>query len=361
MIQASAVRIAIDARAYFQRTGIARYTRGLVAALAERADGCEILLLISDHHRPEELSLPPHITVQVSGAPWLGGEPERLVLEREAVAWRADLFHAIFPPVSLDRVPSVVTVFDVTPLTHPHLHQEVVRASFTERWTRLRTTRARLVAVSRATRQAMIEAGAADEHPAVIGIGLSPPFDAPLDDRSLASRTGVLFVGTLEPRKNAPLVIDAVRRLRQRGVDASLSIVGKTGWGDQDWSRQLPDEGSIRLLGFVPDEELLALYRRTAILVCPSEVEGFGLPVLEAMAQGVLPIVSNTPALVELVDEPACVTETSAAAIADTLALWLSDEPARVLATRHLSAHARRFSWPSIADAWLALYAELAA
>jgi glycosyltransferase involved in cell wall biosynthesis len=355
------VRIAIDARAYFQRTGIARYTRGLVTALAEREPRGQILLLISDHHRPEELSLPPHITVQVSGAPWLGGDDERRALEREAAAWRADLFHAIFPPIALDGVPSVVTVFDVTPLSHPHLHQEIVRASFADRWARLRTTRARLVAVSHATRTAALAAGTADPDPAVIGIGLSPPFDAPIDETSATARAGVLFVGTLEPRKNAPLVIDAVRRLRQRGFDTSLSIVGKTGWGDQEWSRQIPDDGSVRLLGYVPDEALLALYRRTSLLVCPSEVEGFGLPVLEAMAQEVLPIVSNTPALVELVDESSCVAQADAAAIEAALATWLSDEPARAAAARRLSARARSHRWPEIAEAWLALYANLTA
>ena len=206
------MRIAIDARAYFQRTGIARYTRGLVSALASQPAVHEFLLLISDHHRPDELSLPPHVTVQVSHAPWLGADEERRVLRQEAGAWGADLFHAIFPPIAFDDLPSIVTIFDVTPLTHPHLHQEVVRHAFSRAWDHLRGTNARLAAVSNATRAAILASGTPDPNPLVIGIGVSPPFDRRADEPSSA-RHGVLFVGTLEPRKNAPLVVDAVRLL----------------------------------------------------------------------------------------------------------------------------------------------------
>jgi glycosyltransferase involved in cell wall biosynthesis len=356
------VRIAIDARAYFQRTGIARYTRGLVSALAAARGGSrhEFLLLISDHHRPNEIDLPHHMTAQVSRAQWLAGDQEREALQAEALAWGADLFHAIFPPIGLDALPSVVTVFDLTPLTHPQLHQDLVRHIFTAAWDHTKTTAARLVACSQATREVMLATGVSDPDPAVIGIGLSEPFNQPFDQApppESSDRSGVLFVGTLEPRKKAHLVFDAISLLHRRGIDVPLTIVGKTGWGDQQWREHIPDASAVRCTGYVSDADLLALYRTAAILVCPSEVEGFGLPVLEAMSQGVMPIVSNTPALVELVADPRCIVEPTAAAIADALARWLADADGRTAIARSLHARAHCYSWSRIADAWLEFYA----
>jgi glycosyltransferase involved in cell wall biosynthesis len=357
------VRIAIDARAYFQRTGIARYTRGLVSALAAARGGSrhQFLLLISDHHRPNEIDLPHHMTAQVSRAQWLAGDQEREALQAEALAWGADLFHAIFPPIGLDALPSVVTVFDLTPLTHPQLHQDIVRHIFTTAWDHTKTTSARLVACSQATRDVMMATGVSDPNPAVIGIGLSEPFNQPFDqpppESTATARSGVLFVGTLEPRKKAHLVFDAISLLHRHGIEVPLTIVGKTGWGDQQWREHIPDASAVRCTGYVTDAELLALYRTSAILVCPSEVEGFGLPVLEAMSQGVLPLVSNTPALVELVADPRCIVEPTAAAIADALGRYLTDAAGRAAIARSLQARAQGYRWSRVAEDWLDFYA----
>ena len=209
------MRIAIDTRAYFQRTGIARYTRGLVAGLAARARDHEILLLISDHHRPDEIPLPGHMIAQVSSAPWLGGDEERRRLESEAQAWDADVFHAIFPPIAFDTLPSIVTIFDLTPLTHPQLHQEVVRTAFERAWIQMQTTGARLVAISQATRDAiaLVTGDAADAAADVIGVGLSPPFDQLPDTADPNTRRGVLFVGTLEPVSYTHLTLPTILRV----------------------------------------------------------------------------------------------------------------------------------------------------
>jgi glycosyltransferase involved in cell wall biosynthesis len=296
---------------------------------------------------------------QVSRAPWLAGDQEREALQAEALAWGADLFHAIFPPIGLDALPSVVTVFDLTPLTHPHLHQDIVRHIFTTAWDQTNTTSARLVACSQATREVMMATGVSDPDPAVIGIGLSEPFtQAPPTETG--ERSGVLFVGTLEPRKKAHLVFDAISLLHRHGIEVPLTIVGKTGWGDQQWREHIPDASAasaVRCTGYISDADLLALYRTSAILVCPSEVEGFGLPVLEAMSQGVLPIVSNTPALVELVADPRCIVEPTAAAIADALARWVSDHAGRTGITQALQARATNYRWSRVADDWLDFYA----
>lgn len=355
------VRIAIDARAYFQRTGIARYTRGLIGALATWAPKDEFLVLISDHHQADELPLPAHMTVQVSLAPWLAGDDEADRLGREAETWGADLFHAVFPPLAVATVPTVTTVFDVTPFTHPEAHQRGVREAFASAWQRSRRQHARLVAVSQATRDALLAWNPADRDPAVIGIGLSAPFDAPLPaDADASFRNGVLFVGTLEPRKNLGVAVDAVSRLAQDGTDVRLTIVGKPGWGDEA-GRTLADMPGVDLRGFVPDDDLLALYRQAAILVCPSRDEGFGLPVLEAMAQGVLPLVSPAPALTELVDTPHLVVECRGEAFAAAIRWWLDRPAERADVTARLQVRAREHSWQHVANQWVERYQSLLA
>jgi len=125
------MRIVFDARSYFMRTGIARYTRGLAHALAASPGRHEWLFLISDHHQPSEIALGSSaVEVRQSHAPWLGGAFEREALARESSEWSADIFHSVFPPHALATVRTITTVFDFSPLSHPDLHQEVVRSAF---------------------------------------------------------------------------------------------------------------------------------------------------------------------------------------------------------------------------------------
>ena len=143
-------------------------------------------------------------------------------------------------------------------------------------------------------------------------------------------------------------------------IATTLTVVGKTGWGDVPIAAAGMASGRVHLTGFVSDAELLSLYRRAAILVCPSTEEGFGLPVLEAMAQGALPLVSQADALQEVVGDPALVVDRSRDAWADALAWWLARPAEREALTARLieRAHARR--WDAIADAWTTLYHEAA-
>jgi glycosyltransferase involved in cell wall biosynthesis len=354
------MKVAIDARAYFQRTGIGRYTRGLVKALAARPGRHEFLILLSNQHRPDELALGPHATAQCSGAEWLSADDAQ-VLERQARAWGADLLHAVFPPLAAPSLPTVVTLFDVTPVSLPQMHQHVVREAFERGWKDLVRRATPLVAVSNATRTAAIAAGASPSQVSVIGIGLSAPFDArPPAGAAAQARSGVLCVGTLEPRKNVPLVVEAVLALAERGIATTLTVVGKTGWGDVPIAAQATASGRVHLTGFVTDVELLALYRGAAILACPSTEEGFGLPVLEAMAQGALPLVSRASALRETVGHDALVVDNSRDAWAEALAYWLARPAERSVMTDALVEAAQGRRWDAIADAWAARYDEVA-
>lgn len=358
------MRIAFDARSYFMRTGIARYTRGLAGALAAAAGGHELILLISDRHEPEEVPLAgPHVRVVRSRAPWLGGADERRCLEGEVRAWGADVFQAVFPPHALDGVPTVTTVFDLTPISHPELHVAAVMEAFREAWRSAVAAAHAFVAVSQATARRVREAAPEARQPVhVVPCGLSHPFDVapPLAAADLQRRTGVIAVGTIEPRKNVGVVLAAARRLASGGREVPFTLVGKRGWGCDDFDADLAATPTARWLGFVADGELLALYRTAALAVFPSAREGFGLPVLEAMAQGVVPIVSRDEALCELVGEPALAVGAEAAAVAAAVDRWLEDEDGRVALARRLAARAGAFSWRAAAEACLAVYEAVA-
>ncbi|MGE0393678.1 MAG: glycosyltransferase family 4 protein [Vicinamibacterales bacterium] len=354
------MRIAIDARAYFQRTGIARYTRGLVHALVAACPRDEFLLLISDHHRPSDVPLRgARVTVQVSTAPWLSGRTERASVGREVRAWGADRFHSIFPPMVVTGVPSVVTVFDLTPLSHPALHQPAVVRAFRSAMPRALAGAAGVVAISRAT-----AAEVARRYPAVAsrvrvaGVGLPPQLEAPPPE---GRRAGVLYVGTIEPRKNVPAIVEAARRLRARGNRVPVTIVGKPGWGGFDVGAAVAGLPGVRYRGYVDDRRLRALYRRAAVFLYPSRVEGFGLPVLEAMSQGALPLVSPDPALGEVVGNRSLVIDPGdPGAIADAIERWTRATTARAARTATLMRRARRHTWRDAARAVSRLHREMA-
>jgi glycosyltransferase involved in cell wall biosynthesis len=345
------MRIAVDARSFFMRTGIARYTRAMLSELTATDGPHEWLLLISDRHTADEVRLAgPRVRAQVSSAPWLVGARERRRLEVEATSWGADAFYSIFPPIALESVPSVVTIFDWIAWSHPQLLPPRVVRAFRAASVRALPRARSLVVISEAT-AAQLRQYVPDcaQDVVVASCGVSPELlRAPQGAPAGADRQGALFVGTIEPRKNVPLVVQAARELP--GV--SFTIVGKRGWGEYDLAGDIQDLPNVTWLAQVDDDQLAAAYARAAVFVYPSQVEGFGLPVLEALSFGALPIVSADPALGEIVtDRELVVDVTSPGALSHAIDRWLSHPDERARRVARLREQSARFTWTNGARA----------
>jgi glycosyltransferase involved in cell wall biosynthesis len=177
----------------------------------------------------------------------------------------------------------------------------------------------------------------------------------------------LLFVGVFEPRKNLPLLVDAFEILRHthpETADLQLALAGGAGWRGAAIAAAVRGRGlepAVRLLGYVPDADLPALYRGATLALVPSEYEGFGLPALEAMACGAPVLASDRAALPETVgDAGELFTPGDPAALAHRIS-GLVSRPERLarLSERGL-ARAAGFTWERSAAQTLAVYREAA-
>lgn len=369
------MKIGIDARlAAAPRTGIGCYTANLVAALA-RCGGPERFTLFSDEPLPE---LPgPTFTNVVLPVKrrlvWTFG-----ALPRACRRARLRLFHGTtnFELPAFAGCPLVATVHDLIPLRFPAAVSPRFRLLFRGLIGRTLRAARRVITVSEFTRRELLE-----RYPfaagkiVVVPNGADPAFTAtgdPEADRIVRRSHGLtgrylLFVGVFEPRKNLPLLVDAfeiLRHTRPEASDLQLALAGGAGWRGETIAAGVRSRGlepAVRLLGYVPDADLPALYRGATLAVVPSQYEGFGLPVIEAMACGAPVLASDAAALPETVgDAGELFTAGDAGRLATHLA-ELAAAPSRLAGMRERGiARAARFSWDRAAAATLEVYREVA-
>jgi alpha-1,3-rhamnosyl/mannosyltransferase len=171
----------------------------------------------------------------------------------------------------------------------------------------------------------------------------------------------ILFAGPLEPRKNVARLLDAVQRLRAKSGDVPpLVLAGPSGWRNDEIMTRIRSAGSsLRLLGVVPRRDLVALMGGASVLAYPSLMEGFGLPVLEAMACGTRIVASRIGPIVEIAGDSAVLVDpTDTEDIAEGLRRVLEDSRLRADLAKAGLARAAQFSWERTAARTLSVYAK---
>ena len=351
--------------------GTGRYAAEVAQALAAVApDGSAVTGWVAAHRDVGPARLPG-----VRG-------PRRLVLPRRplALAWEhglpvvptgADVVHAttlLAPPRG--RRPLVVTVHDAVPWTHPetltprgvHWHRAMAE--------RVGETADAVVVPTAAVAEALRRWVRLPDRIVVAGAGVSGRLTRPDDAAAQALRAGapgdgyLLSVATLEPRKGLDVLLAALAAIRP-DRRLPLVLVGQPGWGGVDPLALAGDlglrPGDVVPLGRLADPDLAAVMAAATAVVVPSRAEGFGLPVVEAMAVGTPVITSTDPALVEVGSDATLTAPVGDVPALATAITDLLDQPAlrSAMADRGL-ARARAFSWERTASVLWDLYRDLA-
>jgi glycosyltransferase involved in cell wall biosynthesis len=361
-------RVVVDATAVpADRGGVGRYVDELLPALS--AEGADLVVISQAHDVAYYEGLLPGVEVQAAPRA-VARRPVRLAWEQVGLPAmarraRADVLHCPHYTMPLAaRMPVVTTLHDATFFTHPELHLPVKRRFF-QTWTRLSLARARrCVTPSAATRDELVRVAGADA--ARIDVAHHGVDAARFHEPSAAERAKarahlgvdgpyIAFLGTLEPRKNVPALIRGWSALDDR---PALVLAGGRGW-DEEVDRaaaEVPADGGLLRAGYLPLELLAGFLGEAELVAYPSLGEGFGLPVLEAMACGAPVLTTRLLALPEVGGDAVAYTEPDAPSITAALKALLADPASRAELAAAGRTRAAQFDWRSCARAHLASY-----
>ncbi len=365
------MKIGIDCRLhYYNRTGIGHYIRNLIREFPESANTEMELVLLQSRREREALLQAPRMRCRRVFTP--AHHPvERWFLAAEIAAQRLDVLH------SPDHVApkrtgweSVVTIHDLCFLAHPEAYDSASLLYYTQVFRTLPRT-AKVITVSEFTRHEVLNRiSIAPEKVITVYEAVDPAYytRTEADCEHIRRRLGIsepyiLVVGTIEARKNLERVIEAYAVLPRRDRP-QLVFAGGRGYQYENvleavQGHRLQDQ--VKFLGFVDDAELPMLYSGAVCLLFPSLYEGFGLPILEAMACGCPVITSNFGSMAEVAGDAAILVDpNSAAAIAQGISSLLSDTALRDGMNARGHARVKQFSWRTAAQQTLAVYREAA-
>lgn len=384
------MKIGIDALSVGNRSGSGFYTRKLVENLLDIDRGNEYVILW-----PKGLDeLPPPRAPNAKVVPVRSFNPvSRSVRGRLAFSpasagrLRVDVFHfpasvgpflgpleamaIVLGAMPQRRVRTVVTVHDLSFVRHPEcfgfFRRQYYRAAIGH-GARVADT---VIADSMSTRSDLIEiAGVPPERVCVVPLGVDPGLRPVRDEHALRSfrekyalpERYLLFVGTIEPRKNIVRIIESFASIAER-IPHHLVIAGRKGWkcGDVFKSaRRLHVESKVHFTGRIAEEDIAGLYSLTEVFVWPSLYEGFGLPVVEAMACGVPVVTSNRSSLPEVVGNAALLVDPfSTDEIAHAIMRVIDDAPLRGELIAKGFVRASELTWRRTASSTLLVYERL--
>jgi glycosyltransferase involved in cell wall biosynthesis len=372
--------VLVDATAVpADRGGVGRYVDGLVRALSGAGKDVVDLVVVcqrSDAQRFELLATDAEV---VAGPSAISHRPARLAWEQTGLPLiaqqvGADVLHSPYYTMPLHAtVPVVVTVHDVTFFSEPELHS-AVKTGFYRSATRTAVRRAsRVVVPSQATRDELVRLVDAD--PGRIDVARhgvdTATFRPPSDDevRRVTDRLGlhgrpyVAFLGVLERRKNVPdLVRGWVSAVQDMPDPPALVLAGSSGWDDgvDQACAEVPPHLKVIRPGFLRPADLPGLLGGALVVADPSKAEGFGLPVLEAMACGAAVLTARRLSLPEVGGDAVAYTEPDVDSIATSLRELIDDPERRARLSRSGVERAREFTWEASATAHLETYTRAA-
>lgn len=366
------MRIGIDARILgYRRAGIGTYILRLVEQLAHIEKNDEFIILHSrrdpdtivrqSNFQRHTLYTPSHHTL------------EQWSLPTETFLLGLDLLHSPdFIPPFYRNYRSVITVHDLAFLRFPHFVTKEGAHYYGQIDRAVRRTD-HVIAVSESTKHDLVTMlGVPDRKITVIHEASDPSY-RPINDQKLimetraryhiAERPYIIFVSTIEPRKNLPTLLRAIRSLLDDYPsmrDVMVAVAGEKGWLFEEvfaLHQELKLDHNVKFLGRVPHEDLPALINGAILHVHPSFYEGFGLTPLEAMACGTPTIVSNVSSLPEVVGDAGIqVPPDSVEAWADAIYSLLEDSALRLVLRDKGLRRAATFSWEKAARQHLEVY-----
>jgi glycosyltransferase involved in cell wall biosynthesis len=362
--------------AYEQGGGIGRYVRELVAVLAALDQATPYRLFVMG---AGQKPLPPLPGPNFRWAParlspkWFARLWQRARLPLPVEAWIGPvaLFHAtdfVLPPTR-PATRTVLTVHDLSFVRVPGAASPKLKRYLDQVVPRSVRRADHVLADSQATKDDLIALyGAAPEKISVLLSGVNPRFK-PVQDETLRARYQlgdapfVLAVGTVQPRKNYERLIQAFASLPPDLSGVHLVIAGGQGWLQGPIYASVETLGlqdRVHFIGFAADEDLPALYSAARCLAFPSLYEGFGLPILEAMACGTPVLTANVSSLIEVAGEAALLVDPlSVEQITAGLSRLLTDDSLRAELVARGFAQAKLFTWERAANQLLALYRRL--
>lgn len=366
------MRIGIDARILaYRRAGIGIYTLRLVEQLAHIEKNDEFIILHSrrdsdtivrqDNFQRHTLFTPSHHTL------------EQWTLPVETFALGLDLLHSPdFIPPFYRNYRSVITVHDLAFLRFPHFVTQDSAHHYGQIDRAVRRTD-HVIAVSESTKHDLVTMLGVPERKITVIHEASDPSYRPITNQreimdvraryGIADRPYIIFVSTIEPRKNLPTLLRAIRLLLNdypAMSDVTLAVAGEKGWLFEDvfaLHQELKLDRNVKFLGRVPQEDLPALFNGAILHVHPSFYEGFGLTPLEAMACGTPTIISNTSSLPEVVGDAGLqVPPESVEEWAEAIYRLLDDTALRLVLRDKGLRRAATFSWEKAARQHLEVY-----
>jgi len=264
---------------------------------------------------------------------------------------------------------AVATIYDLAPVLFPEHFDLKGRIYYRQAIAFGVSHSKKIITISKSSKEDLLQHFSADQSKViVVHCGVDSSFTCPPSQRELdniRSKYGlphefILYVGTLEPRKNLPRLLRAYAMLLAAGYGEKLVIAGSKGWQYHDIFTSVEELGlseHVMFTEYVPDEDLACLYRLAKLFVYPSLYEGFGLPVLEAMASGVPVVTSNTSSLPEIVGSAGILVDPyDEKALMGAMASVLSDSALRTRLIEEGLQRSSRFTWRDAAEKTLAVY-----